>query len=138
METAQKPVAADRSRSASEEYRIGLAFSNKQNWKTAARHFGQADRQSSARDHRQRDVRWVISAVIDGLCRDGDLVTDSEWIARVEVAREAREVGARDLDANPMSGLDDIARRPEVDLILINLTRLDGCRLRIRCAETRA
>lgn len=50
METAQKSLAADRSRIASEEYRIGLAFSNKKNWKTAARHFCQADRQSHRYD----------------------------------------------------------------------------------------
>ena len=90
------------------------------------------------RNHWQRDVRWVIGTVIDGLRCNGDLVTHSEWIACVEVAREAWEVGTRNLDANLMPRLDDIARRPKIDLVLINLTRLDGCWLRIRFAETRA
>ena len=50
METAQKRVTADRSRVAFEEYQIGLAFFDKKQWKTAARHFGQADRKSHRHD----------------------------------------------------------------------------------------
>lgn len=50
METTRKNVAADRSRVAFEEYQIGLAFFNKKQWKTAVRHFGQADRITHRKD----------------------------------------------------------------------------------------
>ena len=50
MDTAQKRVAADRSRIAYEEYEIGLAFFNKKQWKTAVSHFGEADRRSRRDD----------------------------------------------------------------------------------------
>ncbi len=50
METARKPQAATHGRIASEEYRLGLAFFKKKQWKTAARHFGQADRKSRRSD----------------------------------------------------------------------------------------
>jgi len=54
MDTAQTRVAADRSSIAYEEYNIGLAFFRKKQWKTAARHFGQADRKSHRNDENYR------------------------------------------------------------------------------------
>ncbi|MFQ5643326.1 MAG: hypothetical protein ACE5FQ_06470 [Thiogranum sp.] len=50
MEAVRKPAAADHGRIASEEYQLGLAFFKKKKWKTAARHFSQADRKSRRTD----------------------------------------------------------------------------------------
>jgi len=50
METVRKRVTADRSRVAFEEYQIGLAFFDKKQWKTAVRHFSQADRNTHRHD----------------------------------------------------------------------------------------
>jgi len=78
METSRKRVTADRSRAAFEEYQIGLAFFNKKQWKTAVRHFGQADRNTHRKDENyhlytsSHGLALVCSGDISGLnfCRN--------------------------------------------------------------------
>src|SRR5258705_12015626 len=75
-----------------------------------------------ARDDRQHEMRWVAGVVEDRLPgalppRAGGLV-----LARVQVAIEAREVARRDLDADAMAGQEDVARGPEGDGKLRDVT----------------
>ena len=50
---------------------------------------------------------------------------DAEWVAGVRVAVEAREGAARDQQPNPVSREEDVARRAEVDPVLVRAVRLD-------------
>ena len=53
--------------------------------------------------------------MLDGLCGGQQFRIGTEKKAGVGIAAEAREVAARNLDANPVAGFKEIARNPEVD-----------------------
>ena len=64
------PTAGARSHAAREEYELGLAFYQKKRWKTAARHFAEADRRCG-----QDDISMHLYMSYHGLClvRIGDI-----------------------------------------------------------------
>ena len=70
----------------------------------------------------------MICVVVDRLVRLYHLCRAERRLARVEVTIEAREVTARDVDANPVSCFEGVASRPQVDHVFVNLTRLDRLR----------
>src|SRR5215468_3035568 len=80
----------------------------------------------------------MIRVVIDRLFRLDHLGRAERRFARVEVTIEAREVAAGDVDANLVSGLEDVASRPQVNRVFVDLARLDGLRAFGRIAITRA
>jgi hypothetical protein len=80
----------------------------------------------------------MIRVVIDRLIRLYNLCRAERRLARVEVAIEAREVAAGDVDANFVSGLEDVARRPQINRVFVDLARLDRFRAFGRIAVTRA
>ena len=78
MDELLYPGANERMREAREEYKLGRAFFDKKQWKTAARHFGQAERKSGREDVYQHLYRscYGLSLVYCGdvsglnLCRN--------------------------------------------------------------------
>src|SRR5262245_5069069 len=80
----------------------------------------------------------MIRVVIDRLFRLDHLGRAERRFASVEVAIEAREVTAGDVDANLVSGLEDVARRPQINRVFVDLARLDRLRAYGRIAVTRA
>lgn len=58
---------------------------------------------TSARNHRQRDVGRVIGIVVDGLVGDGYFGVGGYRVAAIEVAVVAGEVRARYFDSNAVS-----------------------------------
>jgi len=70
MRASVYPATGTRRREALDEYQIGLAFYQKKQWKTAARHFGQAD-QKAGHD----DVYMHLYMSYQGLCQvlSGDI-----------------------------------------------------------------
>src|SRR5437660_2018181 len=61
----------------------------------------------------------------DGLLGDHRRIVGAEGSAGVEVAIPAREVAAGNIQADAMPDLENVAGRPQVDLILVRLARLD-------------
>jgi hypothetical protein len=57
MDELLYPGLSARMREAREEYQLGRAFFDKKQWKTAARHFGQAERRSGREDVNQHLYR---------------------------------------------------------------------------------
>src|SRR5215813_15209818 len=88
-------------------------------------------------DNRQRDRGRTVDVVVDRLVRFDHLRRAEGRLARVVVAIEAREIAARDVDANPVSGLEDVARRPQVNHIFVDFIRLYRLRALGRIAITR-
>src|SRR5207253_7308794 len=80
---------------------------------------------STRRDDRQRDPRRVPAVVVHALVRGAELVLLGDRRTRVRVAVEAREVAAGDLDADPVPGHEDVARRREVDLVPVDRAGLE-------------
>src|SRR4030095_6557009 len=80
----------------------------------------------------------MIWVVIDRLIRLDHLGRAERRFACVEVAIEAREVTARDVDANLVSGLEDVTRRPQINRVFVDLARLDRLRAFGRIAVARA
>jgi hypothetical protein len=78
MDELLYPGATERMREAREEYQLGRTFFEKKQWKTAARHFGQAERKSGRADVYQHLYRschglaLVYSGDVSGLnlCRN--------------------------------------------------------------------
>ncbi len=70
MSASVYPNSTLRRREAQDEYQLGLAFYQKKQWKTAARHFGQAD-QKAGHD----DVYMHLYMSYQGLCQvlSGDI-----------------------------------------------------------------
>src|SRR5215831_5370722 len=80
----------------------------------------------------------MIRVVIDRLIRLDHLGRAERRFTRVEVAIESREVTAGYVDANLVSGLEDVARRPQINRVFVYLARLDRLRAFGRIAVTRA
>src|SRR5262245_58526739 len=80
----------------------------------------------------------MIRVVIDRLIRLDHPGRAERRLARVEVTIEAREVAARNIDANLVSGLEDVAGRPHINRVFVYLARLDRLRAfgRITVART--
>ena len=70
MRASVYPTPRSRRREAHDEYQMGLAFYQKKQWKTAARHFGQADRKAG-----HDDVYMHLYMSYQGLCQvlSGDI-----------------------------------------------------------------
>src|SRR5215475_3583510 len=79
----------------------------------------------------------MIRVVIDRLIRLYHLCRAESRLARVEVAIEAREVAAGDVDANFVSGLEEVARRPQINRVFVDLAWLDRLRALGRIAVAR-
>src|SRR4029078_12707714 len=58
--------------------------------------------------------------------------------AGVEIAIVFREAGGGDRDAKPMACRYDAGREPEIDVVLVGLSRFDKRRLVVPVAEPRA
>src|SRR5207244_8433540 len=72
----------------------------------------------STRDHWQRERRWVLSVVQNGLIGDADVALHflRHRFAGVQVPIEPWKVAARDVETDPMTRLEDVARLPERNL----------------------
>lgn len=64
MRASVNPVLESRRREAQDEYQLGLAFYKKKQWKTAARHFGQADQKAG-----YDDIYMHLYMSYQGLCQ---------------------------------------------------------------------
>src|ERR687884_1809733 len=71
----------------------------------------------SIRRNRQRQLRGMTSIVVDGLLRYLQLGVLSEGVSGVWVAVVHREVAARDLQPNAVTGLEEVRGRPDVDRV---------------------
>ena len=49
-------------------------------------------------------------------------------LTRIQIPVEPREIAAGDVDPDAMRGLEDIARRPQINRVLVSLARLDRLR----------
>src|SRR5713101_1704541 len=87
-----------------------------------------------ARNDRQHYVGQVSRRVINGIARDvtGHLIDVTA--AGVEIPVEAREIAARDLESNAMTGVKVGARSLQIDRDFVDLTGLHARRLRIAVA----
>ena len=67
----------------------------------------------------------VLWAVMDGLVGDDALLPPGrgDHATRIRIAIKPREDARRNLDPDPVAGLEEIACRPEIDLEQIHLTR---------------
>ena len=70
MRESTYPMSGQRARAAREDYDLGLAFYRKKQWKTAARHFAEADRKCG-----HDDVYMHLYLSYQGLCQvcSGDI-----------------------------------------------------------------
>ncbi len=70
MRASVYPTSDTRRREAQDEYQMGLAFYRKKQWKTAARHFGQADKKAG-----HDDLFMHLYMSYQGLCQvlSGDI-----------------------------------------------------------------
>src|SRR5205814_5817662 len=59
--------------------------------------------------HRDSDTRWILLRMMHDVVRDGACRFIIVVSASVQVSIEAREVATGNLDANPMSRLEEIA-----------------------------
>ena len=69
--------------------------------------------------------------MVDGLIRSHHARSALGRFAGVQVAIEAREVTARDIEAELMAGFEDVARGPQIDGVFVDLPgrdRLSLCR----------
>src|SRR5439155_21130389 len=85
----------------------------------------------STRDHWQRERRWVLSVVQNGLIGDADVALHflRHRFAGVQVPIEPWKVAARDVETDPMTRLEDVARLPERNLHFVRLIwRQEICR----------
>src|SRR5687767_11811104 len=87
---------------------------------------------------RQHDRRWALGVVIDRLIRLDHLGRSERRLARVEVAIEAREVAAGYVDSNSVSGLEDVARSPQINRVFVDLARFNRLRAFGRITVARA
>src|SRR5262245_27755785 len=75
-------------------------------------------------DDRQNDARGTLAIVEDSLVGNDDRGGGRERLAAVEVAVELREVAARHLEPNAVAGLEQVARLPEHDPVLVGAAGL--------------
>src|SRR5829696_8609579 len=75
-------------------------------------------------DHRDLDRRRILPRMVHGVTRDDTLRLVVISSTRIQVAIEAREVAARDFDANAMSGFKVIARHHRPERYLVHLSAL--------------
>src|ERR1700730_211650 len=80
----------------------------------------------------EEDVGGAFSVVKDGLVGHGRLRVFAEGAARVGVPVPAWETAAGDLEADAVAGLEEVAGRPEVDVVAIRPVRLDRRKLSSR------
>lgn len=74
----------------------------------------------------------------DRLARGAQLGVDREIISRVRVAIVAREIARGDFQTHPMAALENVARRPHVDAVLVGLAGRDWRGIGERLAKARA
>jgi len=100
---------------------------------------GPASRSSGQlpRDNRQHHPRWVLRVVEDALQGWLELGAAAERQARVGITIEPRKVRAANLQANPVAGHEQVARRPEIDRVFVDPLRLDQGRLLLTFAVPR-
>src|SRR6185436_15338176 len=87
---------------------------------------------------RQHDLGGMLGVVVDGLVRHCQLAVHTEAAAGVWIAVVVRKVRTGDLEPDTMTGLEQVAGRPDRNLIRVDLARLDGLRFLERLAEARA
>src|SRR5262249_42555765 len=79
----------------------------------------------SSPDDRQHDVRRVRRRVQDGLVRHLHARPGADVLARVEVAREAREARARHVEPDAVALLETVRHRVAADPVLRDLAWLE-------------
>ena len=86
MDELLYPGAEARMREAREEYQLGRAFFDKNQWKTAARHFAQAERRSGHQDQFQHLYRSChgLSLIYSGDVSGLNLCRHAAGMERVE------------------------------------------------------
>ena len=72
---------------------------------------------------RKHDVRRVAGIVMNRLGRLPQLCVFTELVPGVGIAVVLREVAARDFQLNPVTAFEDVADRPQVDGVLVDLAR---------------
>jgi hypothetical protein len=80
----------------------------------------------------------VFGVVVNGLACRLHRGVDAKRVAGVRVSVVVREVAAGNLEANLMARQEDIAGGPNIDHVLVDLTRSDGRGVLQRVAIPRA
>src|SRR5438874_6807886 len=76
-------------------------------------------------DDGQYDPRGMLRVVVDALSGAPELAVLRHRPAGIRIAVETREAAARDLDADPVAGLEEVARLREVDFVPVDHVRLE-------------
>src|SRR6266700_1913428 len=82
----------------------------------------------------QQNVRWVVDRVEHRLLRRLDACAGADVLARIEVAVEARKVGAGHVYPDAMAGHEHVARWRQLHFVAVHFARLD----QLRCSATPA
>src|SRR5216683_5011255 len=73
----------------------------------------------------QHHIRWVLAVVQDRLVRYRQFSIGAKVMTGIGIAVPAREIAACHIQADTMPRLEDIARRPQIYLILVGFARFD-------------
>src|SRR3977135_2362103 len=74
---------------------------------------------------RQHDLRGMLGVVVDALVRHCQLAVHAKPAASVRIAVVVRKVRAGDLEPDAMAGLEQVAGRPDRNVIGVDLAGLD-------------
>src|SRR6266581_941419 len=77
----------------------------------------------SARDYQQDDMRGVCGIDMNGIDRYPPASREPFGLAGIRIDVETREVAARDVEADAVTRLEEIARRERLDRDLGDLAR---------------
>src|SRR5690348_15114775 len=80
-------------------------------------------------NHWQDQRRTMIAIVIDRLVRADRARRGDNIFAGVQIPIETREVAAGNVQPDPVAGLEDVRRCPQVDRVLIDLAGRNQRRL---------
>ena len=80
----------------------------------------------------------MFRVMIDSLLGFHHSRSAERLLTRIQIPIEAREIAAGDVDADAMRGFEDIARRPQINRVFMDLARLNRLSFFGRVAKARA
>src|SRR5260370_35894474 len=83
-------------------------------------------------------MRRVAAVMENGLLRSADLAVDAKVMPGVLIPVVTRKVARRNFEPYAMPRLEDVARRPKIDLVLVNAVGRDERGRGLRLPEPRA
>src|SRR5260370_32293422 len=83
-------------------------------------------------------MRRVAAVVENGLLRNADLAVGAKVMPRVLISVITREVARRNFEPDAMPRLEDVARRPKVDRVVVKAVGRGEGRRGLRLPEPRA